>query len=96
MKKIVYYDCLLYIVFLNFTMDNGALFHVRTEKRTRVLTEISEIRLHKNEGGGYAYINANTLLTQIKRVLKRQFYEYSSDRMKGLASDVRNALNDYK
>ena len=44
-------------------MDGGALFHVRTEARTRVLTEMSEIRLHKNEVGGYSYNNANTLLT---------------------------------
>ena len=35
-------------------MDGGALFRVRTETRTRVLTEISEIRLHKNKVGSYA------------------------------------------
>ena len=51
-------------------MDGGALFRVCTEARTRVLTEMSEIRLHKNEVVGYAYNDANTLLTQIKRVLK--------------------------
>ena len=65
MKTIVYYDCLRSIVFLNFTMDGGALFRVRTEARTRVLTEMSEICLHKNKVGGYAYNDANTLLTQI-------------------------------
>ena len=46
-------------------MDGGALFRVHREARTRVLTEMSEIRLHKNEVGGYAYNDANTLLTQI-------------------------------
>ena len=40
---------------LNFTMDGGALFGVHTEARTRVLTEMSEIRHHKNEASGYAY-----------------------------------------
>ena len=46
-------------------MDGGALFHVRTEAMTRVLTEMSEICFHKNEVAVYAYNNANTLLTQI-------------------------------
>ena len=47
-----------------FTMDGGALFCVCTEARTRVLTEMSEIRLHKNEVRVYAYNYANTPLTQ--------------------------------
>ena len=62
MKTIVYYDCLRSIVFLNFTMDSGALFRIRTEAITRVLTEWLEIRLHKNKVDGYAYNDANTLL----------------------------------
>ena len=77
-------------------MDGGALFLVHTEARTRVLTEILEIRLHKNEVGGYAYNDANTLLTQIERVFKWQLFEDSSDTMKGLASDIKNAINKYK
>ena len=36
------------------------------------------------------------LLTQIERVLERQFFEDSADRMKGLAGNVGNALKDYK
>ena len=74
MKIIVYYDCLLSIVLINFTMDGGALFCVRTEAKTRVLTEMSEIRLHKNEVGGYAYNYANTLIAQIKSVFERQLF----------------------
>ena len=77
-------------------MESGTLFRVRTEARTRFLTEMSDIRLHKNKVGGYAYNHANTLLTKIERVLKKQLYEHSSDRMKGLLSDVSNMLNDYK
>ena len=77
-------------------MDGGALFRVRTEANTRVLTVMSEIGLHKNEVGGYAYNDVNTLLKQIERVLERQLFEDSADGMKGLASDVSNALNDYK
>ena len=53
MKTIVYYYCLRSIVLLNFTMDVGALLRVRTAARTRVLTEMLDIRLHKNEVGGY-------------------------------------------
>ena len=55
-------------------MDGGALFCVRTEAKTRVLTEMSEIRLHKNEVGGYAYNDANTLIAQIKSVFERKLF----------------------
>ena len=75
-------------------MDGGALFCVCTEARTRVLTEMSDIRLHKNKVGGYAYNYANTPLLQIERVFKRKLFEDSSDGMKGLASDIRNTLNE--
>ena len=77
-------------------MDSGALFRVRTEARTRVLREMAEIRLHKNEFSGYAYNDVNMLITQIKRVLEQQLFEDSSDGMEGLTSAGRNALNDYK
>ena len=46
-------------------MDGGTFFRVCKEARTRVLTEISKICLNKNEVGGYAYNDVNTLLTQI-------------------------------
>ena len=55
-------------------MDRGALFRVPTEASTRVLIEMSEIRLHKNKVGGYTYNNANTLLTQIKQVLEQKLF----------------------
>ena len=77
-------------------MDGGALFRVCTEARTRVLTEMSEILLHRNKFGSYAYNDANTLLTQIEQVIERQLFEDSSDGMKGLARENSNTLNDYK
>ena len=77
-------------------MDGSALFRVCTEARTRVLIEMSEICLHKNEVVGYAYNDANTLITQIKRFLEKQLFEDSSNRMKGLVSAFGNALNTYK
>ena len=76
-------------------MDGCALFHIRTQARTRVLMEMSDIRLRKNEVSGYSYNNANTLITQIERFLERQLVEHFADGMKGLASDVRNVLNEY-
>ena len=81
MKTIVYYNFLPSVVLLNFTMDVGVLFCVRTEARTRILTDMLEIRLHKNEVGGYAYNDANTLLTKIERVLERRLFEDSADGM---------------
>ena len=77
-------------------MYGGMLFRFRTEAKNRVLTEMSEIRLHKNKVGGYAYDNVNMLITQIDRVLERQLFKDSADGMKVLASDVGNTLNNYK
>ena len=77
-------------------MDGSALFRVFTEARTRVLIDMPEIRLHKNKVGGFAYNDANTLLTKIERILERQLFEDSANRMKGLASVVGNTLNEYK
>ena len=76
-------------------MDGGALFCVRTEARIRVLTEISEIHLHKKKVGSYTYNDANTSLTQIKRVLELQLFKDSSDVMKRLVSGISNTLNKY-
>ena len=55
-----------------------------------------EIRIHKNKAGSYAYNDVDTLLIKIGIFLERQLYEDSADGMKGLASDVKNALNKYK
>ena len=77
-------------------MDGGALFHIRMEARTRVQTEMSEIRLHKNEVGGYAYNDANMLLTKIERLLERQLFKDLSDGIKLPTSDNNNTLNKYK
>ena len=75
-------------------MDGGTIFRVRTDAITRVLKDMSEIRLHRIEVGGYAYNDVDTLITQIERVLERQLFEDSADVMKGLANSARNALND--
>ena len=77
-------------------MDGSDLFRVRTEASTRVLTEMLEICLHNKKIDGYAYSHENILLTHIERVLERQLYEDSSNRMKRLSSNVNNALNKYK
>ena len=96
MKTIVYHDCVCSIVSLHFTIDGGALFRVRMEARTRVLAEMSEICLHKNEVSCYAYNGVNTIITRIERLLERQLFKDSADGIKVLASVVGNELNDYK
>jgi hypothetical protein len=53
-------------------------------------------RSHKNEVGGYAYNDANTLVSEIKRVLAEQLFEDSTDGMKGLLSTATNTLTEYK
>ena len=55
-----------------------------------------DIRIQDKEVSGYAYNNANNMLTHIEWILERQLSEDSSDGMKGLASDNSNALNKYK
>jgi hypothetical protein len=77
-------------------MEGGALFRVRSEAEARVLAEMAELVLLKNDVGGYAYNDATILITQINRVLERQLFDDSSDGMKGLASDSTNTLNNYK
>ena len=77
-------------------MEGGALFRVCSEAEARVLVEMAELVLLKNDVGGYAYNDATILITQINRVLERQLFDDSSDGMKGLASDGTNTLNSYK
>ena len=63
-------------------MDGGAIFCVRDYARKAVTADTTALRLHKNKVGGYAYNDANTLLTKIERVLEWQLFEDSSDIMK--------------
>jgi len=48
------------------------------------------------EVGRYAYNDANTLVTEIGRVLAEQLFEDSTDGMKGLLSTAKNTLIEYK
>ena len=61
-----------------------------------MLAAFATIGIHKNEVGGYAYNNVNTLITEIKRVLAEQLFEDSMDGMKGLLSTTKNTLPEYK
>jgi hypothetical protein len=72
---------------------DGSAFRIRGDTCTRVTTEISALKLHKNEDGGYAHDDALILEKQIDRVFERQYYERSSDGMKGLLADAANDLN---
>ena len=72
---------------------DGSAFRVRGDTCTRVTTEISALKLHKNEDGGYAYDDALIFEKKIERVFERQYYESSSDGMKGFLSNTPNDLN---
>ena len=72
---------------------DGSAVRVRGDTCTRVTTEISALKLHKNEDGGYAYDDALIFKKQIERVFKRQYYERSSDDMKGFLAKTPNDLN---
>ena len=77
-------------------MEGGALFKVRSEAKARVLMAFTTIDICKNEVGGYAYNDANTLITEIERVLAEQLFKDSTDGMKGLLSTTKNKLTEYK
>ena len=77
-------------------MEGGALFKVRSEAKERVLAAFAAIDIRKNEVGGYAYNDANTLITEIKRVLAEQLFEDSMDEMTGLLNTAKNTLMEYK
>ena len=55
-------------------MEGGALFKVRSEAKERVLAAFAAINIRKNEVSSYAYNDANTLVTEIKRVLAEQLF----------------------
>ena len=61
-----------------------------------MLLAFTAIDLHKNEVGGYAYNDANMLVTEIECVLAEQLFEDSTDGMKGLLSTAKITLTDYK
>ena len=77
-------------------MEGGALFKVRSEAKERVLAAFAAIDIRKNEVGGYAYNDANMLVTEIERVLAEQLFEDSTDGMMGLLSTATNTLTEYK
>ncbi len=77
-------------------MEGGALFKIRSETKERVLAAFAAIDIRKNEVGGYAYNDANTLVTEIEGVLAEQLFEDSTDGMKGLLSTANNTLTEYK
>ena len=72
---------------------DGSAFRVRGDTSTRVTTEISALKPHKNEDRGYAYYDALILEKNIERVFERQYYESSSEDMKGLLANATNELN---
>ena len=53
-------------------MDGGAIFRVRDYARKAVTADMTALRLHKNEVGGYKYNDATVLCKQIDRVMERQ------------------------
>jgi hypothetical protein len=77
-------------------MEGVALFKVRSEAKARVLTAFATIYICNNEVGGYSYNNANTLITEIERVLTKQLFKDSTDGMKGLFNTTKNTLTKYK
>jgi len=77
-------------------MEGGALFKIQSEAKEQGLAAFTAIDIRKNEVGGYAYNDANTLVIEIECVLAEQLFEDSTDGMKGLLSTATNTLTEYK
>ena len=77
-------------------MDRGTIFRVRDYARKAVTGDMTALRLHKNEVGGYAYNDAAVLCKQIDRVMERQCFEETADGMKGLKDETPNVLTEMK
>ena len=76
-------------------MNNAALFRVRTEAAERVQVTIELHKLAKDSVGGYKY-NAITFIKNIAWVLKGEYFENTTDGMKGLISENPNELTGFK
>ena len=77
-------------------MKGCALFKLQSEAKERVLAAFAAIDIRKNEVDSYTYNDANTLVTEIERILAEQLFEVSMDGMKGLLSTATNTLMEYK
>jgi len=64
-------------------MEGGALFKVQWEAKERVLAAFTAIDIRKKEVGGYAYNDANALITEIECVLAGQLFERFHGRIEG-------------
>ena len=73
-------------------MDGGGIFRVHDYARKAVTGDMTALRLHKNEVGGYVYNDAAVLCNQINRVMERQCFEETADGMKGLKYETPNVL----
>ena len=77
-------------------MDNAALFNVRTEAGARIKEAMAIHTLPKDEIGGYRYNHAVTFVEDIGGVLEDQYFEATTDGMKGLLNEVDNELTGFK
>ena len=77
-------------------MDRGAIFRVRDYARKAVTGDMTALRLHKNEVGGYTYNDAAVICKQIDRLMERQCLEETADGMKGLKDETPNFPTEMK
>ena len=56
-------------------MEAGALFHIHNESHLWVDKLMEAIKLRKDKVGGYAYDDAQILITQIKLGLEQDIFE---------------------
>ena len=77
-------------------MDGGSILCVRDYARKTVTGDMTALRLHNNEVGGYAYNDSAVLCKQVDRVMERQCFAETADGMKGLNDETPNVLTEMK
>ena len=77
-------------------MENAGLFRVCTKAVKRVKVGIKPHKLAKDSVSGCKYNNAVTFTKQITGVLEDEYFENTTDGMKGLISENPNELTGFK
>ena len=77
-------------------MDNAALFNVSTEAGERIKAAMELHDPPKDIIGVYRHNHAVTFIENIGGVLEDQYFEHTTDGMKGLLAEAANKLINFK
>ena len=77
-------------------MDTVAFFRVREETTDQIKLAIRQHKLSKDTVSGFRYNSAVTFIKHFQGVLEDDFFDKTTNGMKGLASPISNILTRFK